>query len=137
MAECTRHWSATVVEHFSANHIPENPHRGVLHRSGAEMLAIAFALNVLNDFMCARHVMTLIVNDLERLADVQLSDTLQSEVVQFVEDTVQIEPGKGFGPHFVRAGRQRPPDQSFAIAGAAFHEHPRTDIASRYDYVIA
>ena len=137
MPERATYWAPAVLKSFSANQISENPHRGVLHGSGAEMLAIAFALNVLNDFMCARYVMTLIVNDLERLADVQLGDTLQSEVVQFVEDTVQIEPGKGLGPHFARAGRQRPPDQSFAIARAAFHEHPRTNIASRYDYVIA
>jgi hypothetical protein len=90
MPERAAYRAPAVVEYFSANHIPENPHRSVLHGSGTEMLAIAFALDVLNDFRCARHVVTLIVNDLERLAHVQLGDTLQREVVQFVEDTVQI-----------------------------------------------
>jgi len=72
--ERAAHGSAAVLKHRGANYIPENTHRRVLHWSGPEMLAIAFALDVLNDFGCARDPMALAVNNLERLAHLEFSD---------------------------------------------------------------
>jgi hypothetical protein len=65
---------AAALKDFSADHIPENSHGSVLHWAGPEMLAIAFALDVLNDFGCARDPMALAVNNLKRLAHVEFSD---------------------------------------------------------------
>ena len=72
--ERAAHRPPAVLKHCGANYIPENPHRRVLHWSGPEMLAIAFALDVLNDFGCARDPMALAVNNLERLAHLEFSD---------------------------------------------------------------
>src|SRR6516165_9809673 len=81
--------------------------------------------------------MTLRVNKIERLAQVQLGDPLQSEIVELIENTVKIEPRERLRPHVLSAGVQRTSNQRLAIGRAAFHEHPGTYVGCRRHDVTA
>jgi hypothetical protein len=99
-----------VLKHFSADQIPENSHGSVLHRARAKLIRVTLALDVLYDLGRAPNPVALRVNNLERLADVQLGNLLQGEIIQLVKHAMQIEPGECLGPHFARASHQCPPD---------------------------
>src|SRR5262249_35120966 len=96
--------AAAVFKHFSADYVAGNPHRSILIRPTPELLRRPLTLDVLYELARARNAMALGIDNLVRLTDVQIADPVKGEIVQLIKDAVQIDAGKGLGPHLGRDG---------------------------------